>query len=64
MRSAVEEIQRASKFSRLIVLNAKISANWAGQHGKEFRALTDEIKQISDDITESSDDIIRFLAFA
>ncbi|WP_420411309.1 type IV pili methyl-accepting chemotaxis transducer N-terminal domain-containing protein [Roseibium sp.] len=64
VRAAVEEIQRASKFSRLIALNAKISANRAGQHGSEFRALTDEIKQISDDITESSDDIIRFLAFA
>lgn len=62
--AAIHEIQRASKFSRMIALNAKISANRAGPHGGEFRALTDEIKQISDDITESSDDILRFLEIA
>jgi|GEM_PF-7063636 len=62
--AAIQEIQRASKFSRMIALNAKISANRAGPHGGEFRALTDEIKQISDNITESSDDILRFLEIA
>ncbi|MBO9418356.1 type IV pili methyl-accepting chemotaxis transducer N-terminal domain-containing protein [Labrenzia sp. R4_2] len=64
VRTAVEDIQRASKISRMIALNAKISATRAGSHGSEFRALTDEIKKISDDITQSSEDIIRFLNIA
>lgn len=62
--AAIREIQRASRFSRMIALNAKISANRAGPHGREFSALTDEIKRISGDITESSEDIIRYLEIA
>lgn len=62
--AAIREIQRASRFSRMIALNAKISANRAGPHGREFSALTDEIKKISGDITESSEDIIRYLEIA
>jgi hypothetical protein len=59
--AALQEIQRASKFSRMIALNAKISANRAGPYGQEFGALTEQIKQISSDITESSEDILKHL---
>lgn len=58
---AAGEIQKASKFSRMIALNAKISANRAGPHGLEFGALTEEIKKISNNITESSQEIMRHL---
>ena len=60
---ALQEIQKASKFSRMIALNAKISADRAGPHGREFGALTDEIKQISNDITASSQDILKHLDY-
>ncbi|WP_417670000.1 type IV pili methyl-accepting chemotaxis transducer N-terminal domain-containing protein [Roseibium sp.] len=59
--AAISEIQKASKFSRMVALNAKISANRAGPHGREFGALTEEIKKISNNITESSQDIMRHL---
>lgn len=59
--SALGEIQKASKFSRMIALNAKISANRAGPLGQEFGALTEEIKKISNDITNSSQDILHHL---
>ncbi len=59
--AAIQDIQKASKFSRMIALNAKISANRAGPHGMEFGALTDEIKQISVDITKSSEEIMKYL---
>lgn len=58
---ALQEIQKASKFSRMIALNAKISADRAGPYGKEFGALTEELKNISAAITDSSEDILRHL---
>jgi hypothetical protein len=58
---ALQEIQKASKFSRMIALNAKISADRAGPYGKEFGALTEELKNISIAITDSSEDILRHL---
>ncbi|WP_346911763.1 type IV pili methyl-accepting chemotaxis transducer N-terminal domain-containing protein [uncultured Roseibium sp.] len=60
---ALQDIQKASKFSRMIALNAKISADRAGPHGREFGALTDEIKQIANDITDSSQDILKHLSY-
>lgn len=62
--SALQEIQKASKFSRMVALNAKISADRAGPHGREFGALTEEIKKISANITESSQDIMKHLDHA
>ncbi|WP_428643159.1 type IV pili methyl-accepting chemotaxis transducer N-terminal domain-containing protein [Roseibium sp.] len=59
--TALQEIQRASKFSRMIALNAKISADKAGPYGKEFGALTEELKNISSAITSSSEDILKHL---
>lgn len=58
---AIQEIQKASKFSRMIALNAKISADRAGPFGKEFGALTEELKQISNAITDSSENILKHL---
>ena len=59
--NALQEIQKASKFSRMIALNAKISADRAGPYGKEFGALTEELKNISSAITSSSEDILKHL---
>jgi len=36
-------------------------ADCAGAYGREFGALTEEIKKISDNITQSSSDIMRHL---
>lgn len=58
---ALQEIQKASKFSRMIALNAKISADRAGPYGEEFGALTEELKNISSAITSSSEDILKHL---
>jgi len=58
---ALQEIQRASKFSRMIALNAKISADRAGPYGKEFGALTEELKNIATSITDSSEDILKHM---
>ncbi|MTH97677.1 type IV pili methyl-accepting chemotaxis transducer N-terminal domain-containing protein [Roseibium sp. RKSG952] len=61
---ALKEIQKASRVSRMVALNAKISADRAGSYGREFGALTEELKKISADITTSSQDIIAHLDHA
>ncbi|MEO9528314.1 type IV pili methyl-accepting chemotaxis transducer N-terminal domain-containing protein [Roseibium sp.] len=58
---ALQEIQKASKFSRLIALNAKISADRAGPYGAEFGALTEELKNIATSISDSSEDILKHM---
>lgn len=58
---ALQEIQKASKFSRMIALNAKISADRAGPYGKEFGALTEELKKIATSISDSSEDILKHM---
>ncbi|MEM6625712.1 MAG: type IV pili methyl-accepting chemotaxis transducer N-terminal domain-containing protein [Pseudomonadota bacterium] len=55
--AAVRDIRQAAHYSRMIALNAKISAERAGEFGREFGALTDEIKDISNRIVNSSEDI-------
>ncbi|MEP3430415.1 MAG: type IV pili methyl-accepting chemotaxis transducer N-terminal domain-containing protein [Roseibium sp.] len=61
VKDALKEIQKASKFSRMIALNAKISADRAGPYGKEFGALTEELKMVSSSITDSSENILKHL---
>ena len=53
----VDEIVSAAAFSRMIALNAKISAARAGEYGAEFSALTNEIKDVSERISQSSESI-------
>lgn len=62
VNQAVREIQEAAHFSRMIALNAKISAERAGEFGREFGALTNEIKDISERITSSSKDILELVS--
>ena len=62
VNQAVREIQEAAHYSRMIALNAKISAERAGEFGREFGALTNEIKDISERITSSSKDILKFVS--
>lgn len=61
VKVAIEDIQKASRLSRLIALNAKIAADRSGPHGKEFGALTEELKNISASISNSSDALLRHL---
>ncbi|MBA5777005.1 type IV pili methyl-accepting chemotaxis transducer N-terminal domain-containing protein [Stappia sp. F7233] len=57
--SALGQIQKSAHMSRLVAFNAKISSIRAGDYGREFGALTDELKKISDEIGESSKLIVR-----
>ena len=59
---ALEKIQQSAHMSRLVAFNAKISSIRAGEYGREFGALTDELKRISDEIGESSKLIARNLS--
>ncbi len=52
---SVDEIVAAAAFSRMVALNAKISAARAGEYGAEFSALTNEIKDVADRIVRCSD---------
>ncbi|MXN66731.1 hypothetical protein GR183_17590 [Stappia sp. GBMRC 2046] len=60
--NALEKIQKSAHMSRLVAFNAKISSIRAGEYGREFGALTDELKRISDEIGESSKLIARNLS--
>ena len=51
---SVDEIVAAAAFSRMVALNAKISAARAGEFGAEFSALTNEIKDVADRIVRCS----------
>ncbi len=57
--AALSQIQKSAHLSRLVAFNAKISSIRAGEYGREFGALTDELKKISDEIGESSKLIVR-----
>lgn len=54
IRQSVDDILAAAAFSRMVALNAKISAARAGEYGAEFSALTNEIKDVADRISKSS----------
>lgn len=58
---AAEQIATAANVARMISFNASISAARAGEFGREFTALTNEIKAISDDIQAASKDIVAYM---
>jgi methyl-accepting chemotaxis protein len=57
---AVRRIEQAADTARMISFNARISAARAGEFGREFTALTDEIKAISDTIQSASREILAY----
>jgi hypothetical protein len=58
---AAEQIAKAADIARMISFNARISAARAGEFGREFTALTNEIKSISDDIQSASKAILVYM---
>jgi hypothetical protein len=58
---AVGRIGQAADTARMISFNARISAARAGEFGREFTALTNEIKTISDDIQSASREILNYV---
>ena len=58
---AVDRIGQAADTARMISFNARISAARAGEFGREFTALTNEIKTISDDIQSASREILDYV---
>lgn len=55
-------IESMSKSTRLIALNARIEAHRAGDAGKTFRVVADEVKSLADDASEFSGQIREVVA--
>jgi methyl-accepting chemotaxis protein len=53
----VGHIESMAKSTRLIALNARIEAHRAGEAGKTFRVVADEVKALADDAAEFSQQI-------
>lgn len=53
----VGHIESMAKSTRLIALNARIEAHRAGEAGKTFRVVADEVKTLADDAAEFSQQI-------
>jgi methyl-accepting chemotaxis protein len=53
----VSHIESMAKSTRLIALNARIEAHRAGEAGKTFRVVADEVKALADDAAEFSQQI-------
>jgi methyl-accepting chemotaxis protein len=53
----VGHIESLAKSTRLIALNARIEAHRAGEAGKTFRVVADEVKSLADDASEFSGQI-------
>ena len=56
--SSAKAIAASARYARQVSFNAKISAVRAGPYGREFSALTEELKEIADQIGISSQAII------
>lgn len=56
--ASAKAIAASARYARQVSFNAKISAVRAGPYGREFSALTEELKEIADQIGISSQAII------
>lgn len=56
--TSAKAIAASARYARQVSFNAKISAVRAGPYGREFAALTEELKEIADQIGISSQAII------
>ncbi len=55
--SYVNQIETLAKSTRLVALNARIEAHRAGDAGKTFRVVADEVKLLADDAAQFSQQI-------
>jgi methyl-accepting chemotaxis protein len=55
--SHVNHIETLAKSTRLVALNARIEAHRAGDAGKTFRVVADEVKNLADDAAQFSQQI-------
>jgi methyl-accepting chemotaxis protein len=55
--SHTNHIETLAKSTRLVALNARIEAHRAGEAGKTFRVVADEVKSLADDAAQFSQQI-------
>ena len=60
-QGAIQRIEKAAHYSKLVSLNARVAAGRAGAHGAEFSALSTELKSVADTIQHAADDVRLYL---
>jgi methyl-accepting chemotaxis protein len=61
IRKTLQDIKSISEQTALLSLNASIEASRAGDYGKGFKVVADEVKELSDSIEESVKDIEKII---
>lgn len=60
-RLAIDRIETAARYSKMVSLNARVAAGRAGAKGAEFSALSTELKTVANNIQEAADDVRNYL---